>query len=136
MALPGQLLAESVDERFGSWPETTNASCTTLQRFATVVDTPRELSCAVSALKSGPRFSRTDRRLASGAAARRTPHYFASLLIASGADVKVVQSRLRHASATTTLNTYAHLWSDSDEATRSAVGAVLVARADSLRLRR
>ena len=60
-------------------------------------------------------------------------HYFASLLIASGANVKVVQARLRHASATTTLDTYGHLWPDSDEATRSAVEAVLVARADSLR---
>ncbi|MDP9437059.1 MAG: site-specific integrase [Actinomycetota bacterium] len=60
-------------------------------------------------------------------------HYLASLLIASGADVKVVQARLRHASATTTLNTYAHLWPDSDESTRAAVGAVLAARADSLR---
>ena len=28
---------------------------------------------------------------------------------------------------------YGHLWPDSDEATRSAVEAVLVARADSLR---
>ncbi len=37
-------------------------------------------------------------------------HYFASLLIASGADVKVVQRRLRHASAMTTLNTYGHMW--------------------------
>jgi hypothetical protein len=37
-------------------------------------------------------------------------HYLASLLIASGGDVKVVQARLRHASATTTLDTYAHLW--------------------------
>ena len=35
-------------------------------------------------------------------------HYFASLLIGSGADVKVVQRRLRHASAMTTLNTYGH----------------------------
>jgi len=60
-------------------------------------------------------------------------HYFASLLIDSGANVKVVQARLRHASATTTLDTYGHLWPDSDEATRSAVEAVLVARADSLR---
>lgn len=55
-------------------------------------------------------------------------HYFASLLIASGANVKVVQTRLRHASATTTLNTYAHLWPDSDESTREAVAAVLAAR--------
>jgi integrase len=60
-------------------------------------------------------------------------HYLASLLIASGADVKVVQSRLRHASARTTLDRYSHLWPDADESTRTAVGAVLAARADSLR---
>ncbi len=48
-------------------------------------------------------------------------HYFASLLIAAGLDVKVVQARLRHASATTTLNTYGHLWPDSDESARAAV---------------
>lgn len=60
-------------------------------------------------------------------------HYLASLLIASGADVKVVQARLRHASAKTTLDTYSHLWPDADESTRAAVGSVLAARADSLR---
>jgi integrase len=59
-------------------------------------------------------------------------HYFASLLIASGADVKVVQKRLRHASAMTTLNTYGHMWPDADESARAAVGVVLAARADSL----
>lgn len=36
-------------------------------------------------------------------------HYYASLLIASGSDVKVVQARLRHASAKTTFDTYGHL---------------------------
>lgn len=60
-------------------------------------------------------------------------HYYASLLIASGLDVKVVQARLRHASAKTTLDTYSHLWPDKDESARAAVGAVLAARADSLR---
>lgn len=60
-------------------------------------------------------------------------HYFASLLIASGADVKVVQARLRHASAMTTLDTYGHLWPDADESTRAAVSVVFAARADSLR---
>lgn len=60
-------------------------------------------------------------------------HYFASLLIAAGLDVKVVQTRLRHGSATTTLNTYGHLWPDADESARAAVGVVLAARADSLR---
>lgn len=62
-------------------------------------------------------------------------HYLASLLIGSGADVKVVQARLRHASAKTTLDTYSHLWPDADESARAAVGAVLAARADSVRTR-
>jgi integrase len=60
-------------------------------------------------------------------------HYFASLLIASGADVKTVQGRLRHASAKTTLDTYGHMWPDRDESTRAAVEAALVAREESLR---
>ncbi|WP_290513850.1 tyrosine-type recombinase/integrase [Aeromicrobium sp.] len=60
-------------------------------------------------------------------------HYLASMLIASGAHVKVVQARLRHASAKTTLDTYAHLWPDSDESTRAAIGAVMAARVASLR---
>jgi Phage integrase family len=58
-------------------------------------------------------------------------HYLASLLIASGADVKAVQARLRHASAKTTLDTYGHLWPDRDESTRAAVDAILQDRADS-----
>ncbi len=62
-------------------------------------------------------------------------HYLASMLIASGADVKVVQARLRHASAKTTLDTYAHLWPDSDETTRAAIDVMMAARADYLRTR-
>ncbi len=70
-------------------------------------------------------------------------HYFASLLIASGADVKVVQARLRHGSAKTTLDTYGHIWPDKDETSRAVVAEVLRAReassdvpADYLRTRR
>ncbi|WEG10432.1 tyrosine-type recombinase/integrase [Microbacterium horticulturae] len=55
-------------------------------------------------------------------------HYFASLLIASGLDVKVVQHRMRHASATTTLNVYGHMFPDKDESSRAAIAAVLEAR--------
>lgn len=55
-------------------------------------------------------------------------HYFASMLIEGGADVKKVQAALRHASAKTTLDTYAHLWPDSDDAIRSAGESVLAAR--------
>jgi integrase len=55
-------------------------------------------------------------------------HYFASLLIASGLDVKVVQTRLRHSSAKTTLDTYGHIWPDKDDSSRAAVSAVLASR--------
>lgn len=55
-------------------------------------------------------------------------HYYASLLIRQGADIKTVQTRVRHGSAVTTLRYYAHLWPDADETTRTAVGAVLKER--------
>lgn len=52
-------------------------------------------------------------------------HFYASLLIRHGESVKVVQARLGHASAAETLDTYSHLWPDSDDRTREAVDAVL-----------
>ncbi|PSR59466.1 MULTISPECIES: tyrosine-type recombinase/integrase [Nocardia] len=52
-------------------------------------------------------------------------HFYASLLIRRGADIKAVQARLRHGSAITTLRYYAHLWPDADETTRTAVGAAI-----------
>lgn len=55
-------------------------------------------------------------------------HYLASLPIASGADIKTVQARMRHASASTTLDIYGHLWPDADESTRTAIGAVIAER--------
>src|SRR5664280_579409 len=51
-------------------------------------------------------------------------HFYASLLIGSGASVKVVQERLGHTTAQMTLDTYAHLWPDSDDTTRGAVDGV------------
>lgn len=59
-------------------------------------------------------------------------HYYASLLIASGADVKVVQARLRHKSAKTTLDVYGHLWPDSDDSTRAAIDGVIAAQVPSV----
>lgn len=55
-------------------------------------------------------------------------HYFASLLIAAGLDIKVVQTRMRHASPVVTLRTYGHLWPDTDDTSRAAVASVLSAR--------
>lgn len=52
-------------------------------------------------------------------------HFYASLLIRHGESVKVVQKRLGHASVTQTLDTYGHLWPDSDDQTRAAVDEVL-----------
>lgn len=61
-------------------------------------------------------------------------HYYASLLIASGLDVKTVSTLVRHANAAITLNVYGHLWPDRDETGRTAVAAVFSERlADSSR---
>lgn len=61
-------------------------------------------------------------------------HHYASVLIRAGESVKVVQARLGHKSAQETLDTYAHLWPDSDERTREAVDASLIRGADFLRI--
>jgi integrase len=52
-------------------------------------------------------------------------HYYASLLIRHGESVKTVQVRLGHATAAETLDTYSHLWPDSEDRTREAIDAVL-----------
>lgn len=54
-------------------------------------------------------------------------HHYASLLIEHGESVKVVQSRLGRASAAETLNTYSHLWPDSEDSTRAAVESAYLA---------
>lgn len=60
-------------------------------------------------------------------------HYYASLLIRHGESVKTVQARLGHASAVETLDTYSHLWPDSEDRTRDAIDSVLGSTADPLR---
>lgn len=51
-------------------------------------------------------------------------HYFASGLIAAGCDVVTVQRAMGHASATTTLSTYAHLWPTVEDKTRAAASGI------------
>ena len=64
-------------------------------------------------------------------------HYFASGLIAAGCTVATVQRALGHASPSTTLNKYTHLWPTAEDHTRKAAGAMMRAAlavpADSLR---
>jgi integrase len=55
-------------------------------------------------------------------------HYYALVLIRSGASVKVVQTRLGHSSAKTTLDIYGHLFADEEDRTRAAIDAELGVR--------
>jgi integrase len=58
-------------------------------------------------------------------------HFHASGLIAAGCDVVTVQRALGHSAATTTLNTYSHLWPNAEDRTRAAAADML---ADALGL--
>lgn len=63
--------------------------------------------------------------LPSGTGFHELRHFYASVLIAGGESVKVVQKRLGHKDATETLNTYTHLWPESEERTRKVVDEAL-----------
>ena len=52
-------------------------------------------------------------------------HFYASGLIAAGCDVVTVQRALGHSSATTTLNTYSHLWPTAEDRTRAAAAGLM-----------
>lgn len=52
-------------------------------------------------------------------------HFFASGLIAAGCDVVTVQRAMGHASATTTLNTYSHIWPTAEDKTRQAAAGLV-----------
>src|SRR5665811_2406919 len=52
-------------------------------------------------------------------------HFYASGPIAAGCDVVTVQRSLGHAKATTTLNTYAHLWPTAEDRTRKAAQSII-----------
>ena len=58
-------------------------------------------------------------------------HYFASVLVAGGCDVKAVQAAMRHGTASMTLDVYAGLWPDADDRARSAASAALATRPDA-----
>ena len=141
-AQPGTwLLRDPLGQQVGPWQvqRAVRDACAVLAKRAD------ELTAEAERLTRSPRASVRERQEAKDKAeearAQVLParfryhdlrHYYASALIAAGADVKVVQARLRHASATTTLNTYAHLWPDTEEATRTAIGAAIAERVASV----
>jgi integrase len=57
-------------------------------------------------------------------------HAFASMLISAGCSVKAVQHALGHASASTTLNIYSHMWPGDDEVIRQAIDRALAQPAE------
>jgi integrase len=58
--------------------------------------------------------------------------YYASGLIAAGCDVVTVQRALGHASASTTLDTYAHLWPNAEDHTCKAASGLMKAALTNL----
>jgi integrase len=62
-------------------------------------------------------------------------HFYASALIRSNLNPKVVQARMRHATIAETMDTYGHLFPDSEDLGRGAVEAALSAAADQVRTR-
>lgn len=54
-----------------------------------------------------------------------TRHFVATQLIASGEDVRTVAGRLRHATPSQTLNTYAHFLPERDRAASTTIGTIL-----------
>jgi integrase len=59
-------------------------------------------------------------------------HTYASLLIAAKEPPKVVQERLGHSSITETMDTYGHLYPESEESTRTAIDQAFAPRTDSV----
>ena len=59
-------------------------------------------------------------------------HFYTSLLIHRGASVKAVQDCLGHKSAIETLDTYGHLWPNSDDSIRAAIDAVVTGLDDAV----
>lgn len=67
-----------------------------------------------------PRFARLREKADLKYTLHDLRHFYASGLIAAGCDVVTVQRAMGHKDATTTLNTYSHLWPKAEDRTRKA----------------
>jgi integrase len=63
--------------------------------------------------------------LAKGTRFRDLRHFYASTLIAVNLNPKVIQARLGHATIAETMDTYGHLFPESEELGRGAIDAIL-----------
>ncbi len=111
------------------WPRTSPPGRRTTSSFTTDLGTPIRRT-AFSERVWRPAVKRAG---LSGVTPHSLRHFYASPLIRHGESVKTVRARLGHASAAETLDTYSHLWPDSDDRTRAAVDSVMRGSADSVR---
>lgn len=81
-----------------------------------------------------PRFARLREKAGVDYKLHDLRHFYASGLIAAGCDVVTAQRAMGHKDATTTLNTYSHLWPKSEDRTRKASEKMFTqSTADALR---
>ncbi|MCZ4535554.1 site-specific integrase [Gordonia terrae] len=84
-----------------------------------------------------PRFARLREKAGLNYKLHDLRHFYASGLIAAGCDVVTVQRAMGHKDATTTLNTYSHLWPRAEDRTRTAAAKMFTeSAADALRTTR
>lgn len=112
-----QVAADHLAAHLARWPAGLNTGVVfTNERGAPIQQFPFSVVWAKARREAG---------VADWATPHDLRHYFASALIRSGASVKVVQARLGHASAKTTLDVYGHLFPDEEDRTRAAIDAEL-----------
>jgi len=130
-------LDETTVELFATWRRTLSTATVTLRFGGTAVFAPiAGRSPTQSALLSA--FYRVQAGFAEAHPDVHLPkltvhdlrHTHASLLLAAGVDVKVIQERLGHASAMVTLNTYAHLMPNSQKAALGRFETLLAGKDD------
>jgi integrase len=136
-----RVAAEALAAHLATFPAVTQsivvrdtAGRATVEEVALVFTRPSGAPIRRNGFSRAWRQAVTDAGVAAGTTYHDLRHFYASLLIRHGESVKVVQARLGHATAAETLDTYSHLWPDSEDRTRQAVDSVLAsAPADSLR---
>ena len=111
-----QVVAEALAEHLRAFP---------VEPGGLLFTTPKGEPLRRSAFSSSVWRPAVKRAGLDGAVFHELRHYYASLLIRHAESVKVVQARLGHATAAETLDTYSHLWPDSEDRTREAVDVVL-----------
>jgi len=99
------------------------------------VDRADSMACQSSGFRTmvDASYPRVSRAVIAARRVSTLPTEYAWVWMPHGESVKTVQARLGHANAAETLDTYSHLWPDSDDRTRAAVDSVLGNLAYSLR---